>query len=210
MGLKEWLIPQDKAFFILLGRQSNNIFTAAKLLFDLVQKYEPKKLARQRKILKNLEHEGDDIVHQIYERLCQTFITPFDHEDIAKLASNYDDVIDHIYAVVNRLYLYDIAKPTRELKKFAKLILEQVKRINKAMKVLKKVDKKIIENSCIEVHRLENTADQLLNQSVASLFLSDDLKEIIKFKEIYGLLEIATDKCEDVSDVLRNILMKNL
>lgn len=208
MGIKEWLIPQDKKFFALLDEESDYVVLGAQKLFSLLTKF--KNVAKERKLLKDIEHKADDIVHQVYEKLSQTFITPIDQEDIARLAYLYDNVIDHIYAVGNLLYLYKIKKPTSAMKKFAQIILKQTKEIDLALNLLKKLDRKKIISSCIEVHRLENLADKLLDKTTVSLFRGNNIKEIIKLKEIYNLLEVATDKCEEVSDLLRNILMKNI
>lgn len=210
MGIKEWLIPQDKVFFSLLIAQSSLILKGAKTLTGVFVSYNPKKAAVQRKVLKKIEEQADSIIHQVYERLCSTFITPIDHEDIAKLVSAYDDVMDRIYRVVNVLYLYDVRKSTLAMTKFAKIILAQVKAVDKAINLLRKLDRKEIEKSCVEIHRLENMADRLLNQTMGSLFVLTDAKEIIKLKEVYDLLETATDKCEKVSNLIRNIVMKNL
>jgi len=183
VGIKEWLIPQDKVFFSLLIAQSSLILKGAKTLTGVFVSYNPKKAAVQRKVLKKIEEQADSIIHQVYERLCSTFITPIDHEDIAKLVSAYDDVMDRIYRVVNVLYLYDVRKSTLAMTKFAKIILAQVKAVDKAINLLRKLDRKEIEKSCVEIHRLENMADRLLNQTMGSLFVLTDAKKLLNLKK---------------------------
>src|SRR5213080_1412993 len=115
LGLRELLIPQEKIFFQLLEQESKNVLAGALALDDLVQNFD--QLADKRNKIKDIEHQGDNIVHSIYDRLIKTFITPIDREDISKLASLYDDVLDYIYAAVNRLYLYEIRSPTEPIRR---------------------------------------------------------------------------------------------
>jgi predicted phosphate transport protein (TIGR00153 family) len=206
MGLKEIFIPQDKIFFELLERESQNVLEGALALKDMVNDFTDV-LAKRDKV-KELEHKGDEIVHEIYLRLNKSFITPIDHEDISKLASSYDDVIDFIYAVANRLALYEVSQSTVVMKQFAEIILSSVQELDRAFASMRKLSKDIDER-CQEVDRLENAADVLLNDAVADLFKSGDLIQIIKLKEIYEHMEGTTDKCEDVGYVLRDIVMKN-
>lgn len=207
MGLKEWLIPQEKVFFLLLERESKNVLKGAEILRDLMDNYND--LAERRKALKLVEHETDEIVHEIYEKLNRTFITPIDQEDLTGLASRYDEVIDHIYAVANRLFLYEISEPTQEMKDFADIVVQAVTEIDNAFSNLKKINEREIEHRCIEVDRLENLADELLNDSVAKLFKTGDQILIMKLKEIYEFFEKVTDSCEDVCDTIRDIVIKH-
>jgi len=207
MGLKEWIIPQEKKFFDLLESESRNVLVGAKALEDLIKNFHGVREKRDR--IKEIEHEGDNVVHQIYQRLNRTFVTPIDHEDISKLASLYDDVLDFIEAVANRLFLYEIKQPTPAMIHLAEIIVKSVGEIDSALACIRKIDQKEMEARCEEINRLENEADQVLNTSVASLFKMKDPIEIIKLKEIYEFMEEATDKCEDVSDTLRDIVIKN-
>lgn len=206
MGLKEIFIPQDKIFFELLESESQNVLQGAVALKDFVNDFSDVPVKRDR--IKEIEHKGDEIVHEIYLRLNKSFITPIDHEDIAKLASSYDDVIDFIYATANELALYGLSESTVVMKQFADIILASVIELDKAFATMKKLSKEI-DDRCTEVDRLENVADVLLNESVADLFKSGDLLQIIKLKEIYQNMEGTTDRCEDVGYVLRDIVMKN-
>jgi hypothetical protein len=206
LGIREVFIPQDKIFFELLEKESQNVLTGALALRELVSDFTDVPVKRDR--IKEIEHNGDEIVHEIYTRLNKSFITPIDHEDIARLASSYDDVVDYIYATANRLALYEIGSSTIVMKQFADIIVSCVQELDKAFASMRKLSQDIDE-MCNEVDRLENVADVLLNESVADLFKSGDLIQIVKLKEIYEYLETTTDKCEDVGYVLRDIVMKN-
>ena len=206
MGLKEWVIPQDKAFFDLLDRESLNVLNGAKKLEEAVKSFD--RMEERRKELKEIEHEGDEVVHEIYEKVNRSFITPIDQEDLTKLASLYDDVLDYMYAVMNRIVLYEVPGPTESMVKFVGIVRASVEQIHEAFLSMKKLRKDEIDKRCIEVDRLENEADVLLNESVADLFKSSDVINILKLKEIYEHLETVTDRCEDLSFVLRDVLIK--
>ena len=206
-NLKEWFIPQDKEFFTLLEEQSKLILEGAKKLRELFLDY--KDVDVKRKEIKDIEHRGDEIVHEIQNRLVSTFITPIDREDIQRLASLYDDVLDHIYTVTNKLYFYGINEVTHPMILFAEVILNSVTELHAAFLSMRKLDKKEIEYRNIQVHFLENEADELLNQSVSELFNQNNIISIIKYKEIYEDLERLTDVCEDVTNLLRDIVLKH-
>lgn len=206
MGLKELLLPREKIFFQLLEQESNNVLRGAHALHDLILDYD--NLPEKRNQIKWIEHRGDEIVHEIYEHLGKTFITPIDREEIGKLASLYDDVLDFIDAVANRLYLYEIERPTDVMRKLTDLVVSSVKEIDVAFALIHRIKAPEIETRCNEVDRLENEADVLLNESVAALFKSHDAIAIIKLKEVYELLETITDKCEDVVLMIRTIILE--
>ncbi len=207
MGLKEWIIPQDKAFFDILAEESENVVRGAHKLEESIKSFD--RIEESRKELKGIEHEGDEIVHEIYERVNKSFITPIDQEDITKLASLYDDVLDFMYAVINRIVLYEVEAPTPPMTKFTEIVRQSVDQLHQAFVSMRRMDRKEIDEHCIEVDRLENEADALLNDTVAALFKEIDVIRILKLKEIYEHLETVTDKCEDVSFVLRDVVMKH-
>lgn len=207
MGLKEWIIPQDKGFFDLLERESSNVLTGAKKLEEAVRTFD--NMPERRLEFKAIEHEGDEIVHEIYERVNRSFITPIDQDELTKLASLYDDVLDYMYAVMNRLVLFEIKGPTEAMKQFTGIVRASVEQIHNAFINLRRLSKAEIDKSVIEVDRLENEADVLLNDTVATLFKTADVIEILKLKEIYEHLETCTDKCEDLSFVIRDIMIKH-
>jgi uncharacterized protein len=204
--LRDLLIPREKIFFQLLEQESKNVLAGAQALSDLIQNFD--QLAEMRNRIKDIEHAGDDIVHSIYDHLVKTFITPIDREDISKLASLYDDVLDYIYAATNRLYLYEIRTPTEPMKKLTDLVLKSVQEIDFAFASIHKIKAPEVEKRIIEVDRLENEADVVLNESVAELFKTNDAISIIKLKEIYELMETITDRCEDVVQVIRDIILE--
>ncbi len=206
MGLREILIPQEKIFFQLLERESKNVLAGAQALNDLILNYD--NLPGKRDRIKEIEHQGDEIVHEIYDHLVKSFVTPIDREDISKLASLYDDVLDYIYAVANRLNLYEIEAPTEPMRRFTDTVVKSVQEIDIAFAGIQKIKARDIEARCNEVDRLENEADVVLNESVASLFKTRDAISIIKLKEVYELMETITDKCEDVVQVIRDIVLE--
>lgn len=209
MGIREWIIPQEKIFFDFLERQIGIVVLGANFLEKLVKNY--KNLGAAHKRMKQIEHDGDEIVHEFYHKLGHTFITPLDNEDLTLLVSLFDDILDRCYAVVNRLYFYKIKKPSPEIKRFVVIIIKQLAQIQSAVKRVRKMEKEEIDRCCVEVHRLENYGDELLNRVVADLFeKEEDAKKIIKYKEVYGLLEEITDKCEDAAIAIRGIVIKNI
>lgn len=207
MGLKEWIIPQDRAFFTWLEEAAKNAVDCADALNTLLSQYEG--LAERRQNIKDLEHKGDQITHSIFDALGRTFLTPLDREDISALAKSLDDVADFIYAATNRLYLYEITKPTPPMKKFAEILQAQTRELHLSLQEIRSAKTRgAVLPRGIEVNRLENEADRLLNETVAALFRTSDPIYIMKHKEIYEMLETATDKCEDVADVVSDIVRK--
>ncbi len=208
MGIKEWIIPQDKHFFEMLENESNNMSYGSKTLLDMLKNYE--NIYRKQRNVEDIEHIGDDIVHAIFEELNKTFITPIDHGDISSLASSLDNVLDLINGVAIRLVLYEVQKPEEDMIKLADILMIQVEELNSAIKELRNAKNfKSIEVRCIEINRLENIADDIYKRSIARLFKTKDAIEIMKLKEIYECLEHATDMCEDAANVISDIVVKN-
>lgn len=204
------LAPKERKFFPMFESASSNLVDAAKVLVELVNTPAgDTRLDLVRKI-EDLEHKGDDITHDIFNYLSATFITPFDREDIHMLTSAMDDVIDFIHGSSKRISLYKIDKLTPEIKKLAELVLRGVEELHIAvseLKNLKNVAK--INEACVKINSLENHADDIYNMAIASLFENEkDPINIIKFKEIYHTLEVATDKCEDAANVIKTIVVK--
>lgn len=208
MGLKEWIIPQDKRFFDMLEGESNNVLNGSKALLDMLKNYESINTKQQK--IKDIEHNGDSIVHGIFEELNKTFITPIDHEDISSLASAFDDVLDRIDGVASRLVLYEINRPEDDMIRLIEILVEQTEELNNAIMGLRNIkNPKEIERRCVEVNRLENLADDIYKNAVAELFKRKDAIEIMKLKEIYECLENAIDMCEDAANVISDIVVKN-
>jgi len=206
MGLREWIIPQDKAFYDLLERESAAVLKGAVKLEEAVKAFD--NMEERRKEFKDIEHNADEIVHDIYDKVNRSFITPIDQEDLTRLASGYDDVLDFMYAVMNKLVLFEIRGPTPPMIQFSGIIRASVEHLDAAMVAMRKLDRSVIEAACIEVDRLENEADTLLNESVAELFENQEVISILKLKEIYEFLESVTDRCEHVSFVIRDVMIK--
>jgi len=208
LGIKEWVIPQDEIFFTLFERLAAVVVLASYRIVDLVDDYTSVKEKVQQ--IEQLEHEGDKITHEIYEQLNQTFITPLDPEEISKLVSALDDILDYIKSTATRMYHYGIPETDSHMVELAKLIQLSVVELEEAVKMIRSIkNPRQIEQRCIEVNRLENLADDVLHHAYADLFRSTDAIAIIKRKDIYEHLEIATDKCEDVANVLSDIAIRH-
>jgi uncharacterized protein len=200
------LIPRDTSFFAMFTEMSENLIAGANTLVDLFADYRDveKKIHEVRRI----EHRGDDMTHAILTKLNQTFITPFDREDIHKLASSLDDVLDFINAAGARIIMYRITNPPPAAGELAHLILAQSKELQKAVSLLQKNGD--ILAHCVEINRLENEADLVSRAAIARLF--DEEKDpitLIKTKELIEFLERATDRAEDAADVLETVVLKN-
>lgn len=201
------LIPKEVRFFDHFERQSELISQAAHQLKELVTNFADAR-AKMHSI-KELEHEADKVTHEIVRRLNTTFITPLDREDIHALASRLDDVLDYIEASSERLVVYRIKEPTSACRAMADVIVKMVEPMDRALKCLRTMDPAFHEHA-VEVNRLENAADNLLRDSLAALFQeSTDPIEVIKWKEIYETMEIVTDRCEDVVNVIEGIILKS-
>jgi predicted phosphate transport protein (TIGR00153 family) len=206
------LIPQDDRFFDLFNRSAENTLEGARILHDLLTNYVD--VERKARHLKDIEHTGDEITHEVFGALNRTFVTPIDREDISNLASALDDVIDWIEEIARRIHLYRIDQPTAIARQFAKVILEQTEQIARAVPLLEdRHQVETLRRATHEIHRLENEADDLLADAIATLY--DGVTEIpqliksMRWDDLYQLLEDTTDKGEYVATVLSNIALKN-
>jgi uncharacterized protein len=207
MGVLSWLIPQEKQFFDMIEKQSKNVTECVDALIDMLEYYE--NLDEKRKKIKEKENEGDRMVHEILSELNKTFITPIDREDICKLVSSLDDILDNLEAVSERLVLYKIKKPPKYMFEFAQTLHTTSNNVHEAIALLRNFkDAAHIKNFCKEVHTLENEGDALLRKAMAELFNGKDPIEILKIRELYDDMEAAIDRCEDVADVIGDILVK--
>ena len=159
--------------------------------------------------MRALEHEGDEIVHEMFHKLNKSFITPIDHEDLSRLTSVYDDILDYIDAVVNKIYLFKIKRTDATIKEFADIIVQQVKEVNAALDHIKKINPEEIEKKFKAVHKLENESDDLCDNAIAKLVKEKDPVKILIMKVIYEFLENITDKVEDACLVIQDIIIKN-
>ena len=199
------LIPHDEKFFEFFTEQAENIREAAQKLVELFEDYHD--VEKRVTEIKFIEHKGDQLTHQLMKKLNKTFITPFDREDIHALGSALDDVLDLVDAVAGRMVIYKVSGVTPGAKQLAKVILHGAEIIVKAVSQLHKPEN-IIEY-CDQLTQLEKDGDRIKGECIARLFEnSTEPIEIIKWKEIYEVLEATTDKCEDVADVLEAVVLK--
>jgi predicted phosphate transport protein (TIGR00153 family) len=201
------LIPREQKFFTMFAQVAANLTEGALLLQDILKNPsgDPGRIGQ----LQEIEHRGDEMTHTVIRMLNQTFITPFDREDIHQLASKLDDVLDFIHASSARISMYRITKPPAAAGVLAKIILAQSQECQKAVSLLKKKNGNVLPH-CVEINRLENEADSVSQQAIAKLFEGEkDPITLIKIKELLEFLERATDKAEDVADVLETVVLKN-
>ena len=200
------LLPRDENFFDLFEQQAGHIVSASRVLEELTLDY-PSAQAKVERI-RDLEHAGDAITHEVVRRLNTTFVTPIDREDIYALASRLDDVLDLIDAVADRLLLYKIKAPTDGSIGMAKIIVKTAEETDRAVRCLRTLSP-FYHKHAVEVNRLENEADRLLRDQLAALFEGGtDAIEVIKWKDIYETMEKITDRLEDVANVLQGVIVK--
>ena len=200
------LIPRETKFFEMFTEMARNLIEGARLMKSLLENYRdvPAQVAK----LKDIEHRGDEMTHAVLRKLNQTFITPFDREDIHRLASSIDDVLDLLNAAGDRMIVYKISSVPPETAKLAALILQQSEEIERAVAGLEK-QQHVLEH-CVEINRLENEADRITRDAVGHLFDTEkDPIQLIKIKELFETLELATDKAEDAANVLEGVILKN-
>ena len=202
------LIPRDTKFFDMFAEIAGNVVEGAQVLSDLLHNYDYARMADAVQKIKEIEHRGDDMTHRVFIKLNQTFITPLDREDIHLLVSSLDDVLDFINGASDRLLTYKITQPSPSAKVLADIILKQAQELKQAVSQLGK-NHNLLEH-CVEVNRLENEADQVSREAIGRLFDGGyDPITLIKLKELLEVLEQATDKAEDVANVLESVVVKN-
>lgn len=206
------ILPAETRFFDWFEKSAANLVDAARLLNTAVGELGSEEmLFGTVQQITEAEHRGDFIVHEVFDLLRSTFITPLDHDEIRRIASALDDVVDRIEAAADALLLYKINHPTPEALRLAQIVLACAEQISAAMPLLR--DKRrlsVVRERMIEVNRLENEADVVLRAGLARLIeRPDELFELIRWKEVYSLLEEATDRAEDLADVLNGIVLEN-
>ena len=202
-------IPKEQKFSELFEESAQNIVKASQALKELVDSWQfvDSRVAE----ITELEHRGDTITHQITSLLHRTFVTPFDREDIALLANTLDDIIDFIHSAADAMFIYKIDSPTQRSKELADVIVQAAVEVEKAVGGLRRRSElKHIMERCVEINRLENMADRVFRAAMAELFEnSTDITGLIKWREIYEHMESATDRCEDVANVLEGVALKH-
>ena len=203
------LIPKNYRFYDLFEQSAHNLVTAAEVMVDLMEHFENVEMKTAR--MKELEHVGDGIIHEIVEQLHRTFVTPLDREDITALAQHMDDVMDYMEGTTTAIRIYGIKRPTVAARGVADLVRLQTVQLEKAVpKLRQRSQLKGVLEHCVEIHRLENEGDTLFLDAMARLFQEEPSPvEIIKWRDIYDQLERATDSCERVANVLEGIVLKH-
>lgn len=203
-----WFLPKDSRFLEIFDLASGNIVQAVELFTRMLQ--EPSELAVRVEELKALEHQGDRYTHETLARLNTSFVTPFDREDIHALATKLDDILDAVDATGHRLLLYGVGQVPQRLVQLADLLLASAREVQKAVVALHDPRRhKEALTCCVEINRLENEADQVHREALADLFANcKDPVEIIKHKDLFAFLEEATDRCEDVANIIETIVIK--
>ena len=199
------LIPREEAFFDMFRKAAHNMIEGSRLLKEMMEDYrDPVEQARR---IKEVEHVGDGITHDIIRKLNQTFITPIDREDIYGLASALDDVLDLVEAVSDRFVVYKVQKPTEPAIKLAGILYQSSVAVAAGVDRLGKRLAEVQE-WCIQINTLENEADRIMRDAVSGLFENEmDPITVIKLKEIYENFEEGTDRCEDVANILERIAL---
>jgi len=201
-------MPKEERFFGLFDDLAKSVSLGADLLAQLVNDHS--QTAELRRQIEETEHAGDHIIHEIANRLNRSFITPFDHEDIHNLAGRLDDILDNILATADRMHLYEAGAPTPEMAKLAEALAQATKVVEAGVHGLRDMkNAKHILRDCIEIHRLENLADDASRIALAKAFASGDALYALKWKEIYDHIEVAIDTCENVATIIEGIVVKH-
>jgi len=201
--------PKGEKFFDLFEQGAANLVETAKVFHELMEKWED--VGEKVKEITDLEHNGDELTHTIIANLHSTFFTPLDREDITSLSEALDDVVDFIKKAADDMLVYRVKCPTTSAVELSAIILEAALELKKAIPNLRR--RRMMNNvrpSCIELHRLENEADRVHRQALCALFDEKiDVYDVIKWREIYEHMETATDRCEDVANVLEGVALKH-
>ncbi len=202
-------IPREEKFFDLFQASAQNVVEAAHRLKEMVDNW--KNVEGSVAEITELEHQGDTITHSIMARVHRTFVTPFDREDIVQLAHSLDDIIDFIHAAADSMLLYKVDRPGPRARELADIIVQAAEEVERVVPQLRKhiVLSQVLKR-CVEINRLENVADRVYRSAMAELFSdSSDIANVIKWREIYAHMESATDRCEDVANVLEGVALKH-
>ena len=206
-GWLSWIRSNDKAIIDVLGEQAENLLKATSMLVELMTKYDsvPDYLSK----ITDMEHEGDEIAHKLFNIIDQTFVTPIDREDISKLTSSMDQILDYTQGAADRLVLFKIKKPTIYMIELAKVLLSASQEVYQAILQIRNLKRTtdLVEH-CHNISRYEHQGDTVYRNAMAELFETNNPIEIIKLKEIYETLEGALDRCADAADVIEDIALK--
>jgi predicted phosphate transport protein (TIGR00153 family) len=203
------LLPHDASFFAHFEHQGKKTVEGCRAFLEMVE--QPGDMEARAERVKQIEHECDEITHAVVEGLHKTFITPIDRNDIYRLITKMDDIMDFVEAAADRLALYDIPTMTKEAADLARCLVSSAEHVLGAVSSIRDLGKPNgILQHCIEINRLENVADNILRSALARLFREEkDPIAVIKWKEIYETLESATDRCEDVANIIEGVVLEN-
>lgn len=203
-------MPKDRVFYSLFEDVAANLVEMGKVLVELVETKDAVVRKDKVHLIERLEHKNDDYTHRIFVELGQNFITPFDREDIHYLAATLDDVADYIHGSAKRIDIYKVTEINDSVRKLADLIYQGTLELSRAIPELRNMSNmRVITDACVKINSLENHADDIYDRAIADLFEQEsNAVELIKMREIYQALEIATDKCEDCANVIETIIIK--
>lgn len=205
-----FLLPKDRIFFALFEEGAENITIMGKMLHKMCFEPDVEKRNVIHKQLEDMEHKNDALTHQIFTELSRNFITPFDREDIHYLATAMDDVADYIYASSKKISFHNVDPFDQGIQKMAEVIDQSATQVGKAVLQLRELKHpQKMKEALVKVNSLENHADDIFDMSIKKLFETEnDFKELIRRREVYTVMEVATDKCEDVANVIETIIVK--
>ena len=206
----KFFLPKDRVFYGLFENVSQRVVEMGRVLKELVVEPEYEKRVSIYARIEDLEHENDELTHRIFLELGKNFITPFDREDIHYLASSLDDIADYIFASAKKINFYKVNPIEHDMHRFAELIHQGTVQVDNAVRELRNLKNlRLITDSLVKINSIENQADDLFDLSIERLFDEvSDAKEVIKLREIFQVMEIATDKCEDAGNVIESIIIK--
>ena len=203
-------MPKNRVFYELFEKVADNVAKMGTLMKDVVAEVDFDKRASVISQIEDLEHANDELTHSIFTELGRNFITPFDREDIHYLASSLDDIADYIYAAAKKINFYRVNPNDMGMQKMSELIEQSAHHVRTAVRGLRNMkDMRQITEALVKINSAENQADDIFDLSIERLFATEpDAKEVIKKREIYQVMEIVTDKCEDASNVIESIIIK--
>lgn len=210
LGFLKYFVPQDRKFFPLFEKAATNVHEGGKAIYKLLTAETPEERNMYLRLIEKIEHNGDEITHEIFKELGKNFITPFDREDIHRLVTAIDDIIDYIHGSSKRIELYKLKEFDTDLIKLCELIEQSTNELRLAVSELKNMSKmRDLTASLVRINSIENHADDIFDHAVARLFEQEkDAVKIIMMKEVLQGLETATDKCEDAANVIESIMIK--
>jgi predicted phosphate transport protein (TIGR00153 family) len=203
-------LPKDRVFFQLFENVADVLVKMGGKLKDVVNEPDFETRGKLIKDIEDLEHVNDDFTHQIFTELGKNFITPFDREDIHYLATSLDDIADYIYASAKKINFYRVDPNDLGIQKLADLISNGCVHVHRAVTELRNMkNMRQITDALVAINSIENQGDDIFDMSIERLFATEpDAKEVIKKREIFQVMEIVTDKCEDAANVIESIIVK--